>query len=48
MIEYNPINKSKVIKWLLDNNCPFDFNVEDSYWENNSCVVVLTDKEKED
>ena len=41
------MNKSTVIEWLLENDCPFDFDVQDSYWEDNSCTLVFTDMEEE-
>ena len=42
------MNSSKLYEWLLDNDCPFDFDVQDSYWEPNSCTVVFTEFDKEE
>ena len=38
------MNSSKLIEWLLDNDCPFEFDVVDKYC--NSIHILFTDKEE--
>lgn len=39
------MNNSKLIEWLLDNDCPFEFDVIGSY--TNSVTLLFKDKKKE-
>lgn len=42
------MNRSQVSEWLLDNDCPWDFDVVDSWWTPHSCTLVFSNKEEED
>ena len=37
------MNQSKLIEWLLENDCPFEFDVVDTYCE--SIHILFTKKE---
>tara|TARA_A200000159_G_scaffold116298_1_gene109726 strand:- start:77 stop:196 length:120 start_codon:yes stop_codon:yes gene_type:complete len=39
------MDQSKLTEWLLDNDCPFEFDVVDAYCE--SVHLLFTAKEKE-
>ena len=39
------MNQSKLIEWLLENDCPFEFDVVDAYCD--SAHLLFTDKEEE-
>ena len=41
------MNRSKLYEWLLDNDCPFEWETVDSRMTTTSCTLVFTDKEKE-
>tara|TARA_Y200000002_G_scaffold42956_1_gene31228 strand:+ start:546 stop:812 length:267 start_codon:yes stop_codon:yes gene_type:complete len=38
------MNQSKLIEWLLENDCPFEFDVVDAYCD--SAHLLFTDKEE--
>ena len=40
-----PMNNSKLTEWLLDNDCPFEFDVVGNYCD--AVVLIFTEKEKE-
>ena len=40
------MNQSKLYEWLLDNDCPFEWEVVDTYCE--SAHLLFTEKEEED
>ena len=42
------MNRSKLYEWLLDNDCPYDFDVDESADFLGSCTLVFTDKEESD
>jgi len=39
------IDASKLTEWLLDNDCPFEFDIVDSYC--GSVHLLFTDKDEE-
>ncbi len=42
------MNRSKLYEWLLDNDCPFEWQTDESssYIDDpNECPIVFTDKE---
>ena len=41
------MNRSKLFEWLLDNDCPWDFDIDESADFLGSCTLVFTDKEEE-
>ena len=42
------MNRSKLYEWLLDNDCPWDFDTDEGEadWL-GSCTLVFSDKEEE-
>ena len=43
------MNRSKLYEWLLDNDCPWEFDYDESGADFlNSCTLVFTDKEVSD
>ena len=41
------MNRSKLTEWLLDNDCPWDFDVADDFSVCDYTTLVFTDKEEE-
>ena len=41
------MNQSKLYEWLLDNDCPFEWETVDSLMTTTSCTLVFTDKEED-
>ena len=39
------MNNSKLTEWLLDNDCPFEFDIVGSYCD--AVVLIFTEKEEE-
>ena len=39
------MNSSKLIEWLLDNDCPFEFDIVDNYCD--SIHILFTAKDEE-
>lgn len=42
------MNHSKLYEWLLDNDCPFEWETVDSRMTETSCTLVFTDQEEKD
>ncbi len=42
------MNRSKLTEWLLDNDCPWDFDVADDFSVCDYTTLVFTDKEEEE
>mgnify|MGYP001202774926 FL=1 len=43
------MNRSKLYEWLLDNDCPFEWETYDYADETGgTCTLVFTDKEEND
>ena len=40
------INRSKLYEWLLDNDCPFDWNVDEFFNGRGAVHVCFYDKEE--
>ena len=39
------MNRSKLFEWLLDNECPFEWDVDDSHDEIESCKLIFTEED---
>ena len=42
------MNRSKLFEWLLDNDCPWDFIVDDTWNLTESVRLTFIEKEKEE
>jgi len=44
------MNRSKLYEWLLDNDCPWEFDVKQTLdsWETDKVTLVFSDKEEEE
>ena len=42
------MNQSKLYEWLLDNDCPFEWETVDSRMTTTSCTLVFTNKEEQE
>jgi len=40
------MNRSKVYEWLLDNDCPFEWDVSDQDESDDQVTLIFTDKEQ--
>ena len=41
------MNRSKLIEWLLENDCPWDFMVDDNGWVVDTCTLIFSPSTKE-
>ena len=39
------MNRSKLYEWLLDNDCPFEWEVDDFHDDIKSCKLIFTEDE---
>jgi hypothetical protein len=39
------MDRSKLFEWLMENDCPFEWDVDDSHDELKSCKLIFTDYE---
>ena len=42
------MNRSKLIEWLLENDCPWDFMVDDNGWVVDTCTLIFSPSTKEE
>ena len=42
------MNRSKLIEWLLENDCPFDFMVDDNGLVKDTCTLIFSPSTKEE
>ena len=42
------MNHSKLYEWLLDNDCPFEWETVDSHMTETSCTLVFTEFQEEE
>jgi|TARA_R100000482_G_scaffold116262_1_gene59411 hypothetical protein len=42
------MDKSKLYKWLLDNSCPWDFIVDDTWKPTESVRLIFIEKDKDE
>ena len=40
------MDRSKVLEWLLDNDCPFEWEVDDNGISLDSITIAFSDKEE--
>ena len=40
------MNRSKLYEWLLDNDCPWDFIVDDTWKPTESVILTFLEKDK--
>ena len=41
------MNRSKLYEWLLDNDCPFDWMVDDNGWVEDTVTLIFSPSTKE-
>ena len=42
------MNRSKLYEWLLDNDCPFEWETSDQDESDDTCTLVFTDMEEKE
>ncbi len=42
------MNRSKLFEWLLDNECPFEWDVDDFHDDIKSCKLIFTEEDQWD
>jgi len=41
------MNRSKLYEWLLDNDCPFEWNISDQDESDDTVTLIFSEKEND-